>query len=72
MRTLAARLQIRSDGADVAGTARYLMASFPRYLYRSADVFHPRQRTVVDLGIVVLHSHLEVIAKEKLIEFILA
>jgi hypothetical protein len=25
VRTLAARLQIRSDGADVAGTARYLI-----------------------------------------------
>ncbi len=40
VRTLAAWLQMRSDGADVAGIARYLTASLSKFLNLWADDFH--------------------------------
>ena len=40
VRTLAAQLQMRSDGADVAGIARYLTASPSKCLNLWADIFH--------------------------------
>ncbi len=70
VRTLAAWLQIRSYGADVAGIARYLMTSFPIHVSASW-CFPPRQRTVVDLWFNIFHFHLEFGSKEQLIKFII-
>ena len=49
VRTLSARLQIRSNGADVAGTPRYLTASFPKFMNWWADDFY-QNKTFVSLS----------------------